>query len=266
MQDGGTLLISTLLGALDEDYAAQHAEVEPGNYVVIEVTDTGEGMSPETLSRIFEPFYTTKGLGKGTGLGLSMVFGFIKQSGGHINVYSELGQGTTFRLYLRPAQANSFKLDIKAPPLQPIGNAGATILVVEDNAKLRGIVVKQLTGLGFNVIDVDNAQAALGVLENHSRVDLLFTDIVLPGSMNGFALAQQVAAEYPTTTILLTSGFPGTRLPDAKELGASVRLLSKPYRKDELAGAVYEALAHDGQRAPPIDQQLEGDALGTPTN
>src|SRR5882757_52354 len=122
----------------------------------------------------------------------------------------------------------------------------------------------ELTGLGFNVIDVDNGQAALGVLENHSRVDLLFTDVVLLGSMNGFALAQQVAAQYPTTTILLTSGFPGTRLPDAKELGASVRLLSKPYRKDELAGAVYEALAHDGQRAPPIDQS-EGDALGTPT-
>jgi CheY-like chemotaxis protein len=208
-------------------------------------------MSAETVSRIFEPFYTTKGLGKGTGLGLSMVFGFIKQSGGHINVYSEVGRGTTFRLYLRPAEANSFKLDIEAPPLQPIRNSGETILVVEDNTKLREIVIKQLTGFGFNVIDVDNAQAALSVLETQRNVDLLFTDIVLPGNMDGFALAQQVAAQYSDIKILLTSGFPGTRLPDAKELGASVRLLSKPYRKDELASAVYEVLAHGGECAPP---------------
>jgi len=243
MPNGGRLTIATRKAALDQDYADSHAEVVPGDYVVIEITDAGQGMSPDVRARIFEPFYTTKGPGKGTGLGLSMVFGFMKQSGGHINVYSEPDRGTTFRLYLRPAtQQTAAALAVDAPPLQPDGNTRETILVVEDNHKLREIVVKQLKSLGFNVIDVDNAQRALDIIGLHGGVDLLFTDVVLPGEMDGCALAREVLAKSPHAKILLTSGFPGARLTEMQGLSTSVRLLSKPYRKEELNRAVREVL------------------------
>ena len=192
MPNGGRLLIATHTAHLDADYAAHHAEVVPGSYVAIEVSDSGQGMTPEVAARIFEPFYTTKAPGKGTGLGLSMVFGFMKQSGGHINVYSEPGRGTTFRLYLRPASTVGVAEDVEAPPLQPEAEAHETILVVEDNSQLRQIVVKQLIGLGFEVFEVDNAKRALELLALKGKVDLLFTDVVLPGEMDGCALAREV--------------------------------------------------------------------------
>ena len=242
MPNGGRLLIATRTAYLDEDYAAHHAEVVPGNYVAIEVSDSGQGMSPEVAAHIFEPFYTTKAPGKGTGLGLSMVFGFMKQSGGHINVYSEPGRGTTFRLYLRPAGANAMAEDVEAPPLQPGADAHETILVVEDNPQLRQIVVKQLSGLGFEVLEVENAKRALELLALKGKVDLLFTDVVLPGEMDGCALAREVVSRCPDSKVLLTSGFPGARLTDMQTLGTSVRLLSKPYRKEDLARTVREVL------------------------
>jgi PAS domain S-box-containing protein len=242
MPAGGRLLIATHTAYLDQDYAAQHAEVVPGNYVVIELSDSGEGMKPEVVAHIFEPFYTTKAPGKGTGLGLSMVFGFVKQSGGHINVYSEPGRGTTFRLYLRPATAGSLAEDVESPPLQPAPDAHETILVVEDNAQLRQVVVKQLRGLGFQVLDVDNAKRALELVALKGKVDLLFTDVVLPGEMDGCALAREVISRLPDAKILLTSGFPGARLTDMQSLGTSIRLLSKPYRKEDLARTVREVL------------------------
>jgi PAS domain S-box-containing protein len=243
MPNGGRLTISSHTAVLDQDYADQHAEVVPGNYVVIEVSDSGEGMAPEVLARIFEPFYTTKGVGKGTGLGLSMVFGFMKQSGGHINVYSEPGRGTTFRLYLRPASQIAEQDAVDAPPLQPEADARETILVVEDNPKLREIVVKQLSGFGYRVIEADTAQRALDVLALQGKVDLLFTDIVLPGDMDGCALAREIMTTSPRSKVLLTSGFPGARLTDMQGLGTSVRLLSKPYRKEELSRIIREVLA-----------------------
>jgi PAS domain S-box-containing protein len=242
MPDGGHLLIATHTAFLDQDYAALHAEVVPGDYVVIEVSDSGQGMTPEVAARIFEPFYTTKAPGKGTGLGLSMVFGFMKQSGGHINVYSEPGRGTTFRLYLKPATASAAVEDVESPPLQPPAGADETVLVVEDNAQLRGIVVKQLSGLGFRVLEVDNAKHALEILSLKGKVDLLFTDVVLPGDMDGCALAREVISRSPQSKVLLTSGFPGARLTDMKGLGTSVRLLSKPYRRDDLARTVRDVL------------------------
>jgi len=242
MPNGGRLLIATHTAHLDADYAAHHAEVVPGSYVAIEVSDSGQGMTPEVAARIFEPFYTTKAPGKGTGLGLSMVFGFMKQSGGHINVYSEPGRGTTFRLYLRPASTVGVAEDIEAPPLQPEAEAHETILVVEDNSQLRQIVVKQLIGLGFEVFEVDNAKRALELLALKGKVDLLFTDVVLPGEMDGCALAREVVARCPDSKVLLTSGFPGARLTDMQTLGTSVRLLSKPYRKEDLARTVREVL------------------------
>ncbi len=242
MPNGGRLLIATHTAHLDADYAAHHAEVVPGSYVAIEVSDSGQGMTPEVAARIFEPFYTTKAPGKGTGLGLSMVFGFMKQSGGHINVYSEPGRGTTFRLYLRPASTVGVAEDVEAPPLQPEAEAHETILVVEDNSQLRQIVVKQLIGLGFEVFEVDNAKRALELLALKGKVDLLFTDVVLPGEMDGCALAREVVARCPDSKVLLTSGFPGARLTDMQTLGTSVRLLSKPYRKEDLARTVREVL------------------------
>jgi PAS domain S-box-containing protein len=243
MPNGGRLTIASHTAFLDQDYADQHAEVVPGNYVAIEVSDAGEGMPPEVVARIFEPFYTTKGLGKGTGLGLSMVFGFMKQSGGHINVYSELGRGTTFRLYLRPASQIAEQAAVSAPSLAPEADARETILIVEDNPKLREIVVKQLSSFGYRVIEADTAQRALDVLAAQGKVDLLFSDVVLPGDMDGCALAREVKITSPRAKVLLTSGFPGARLTDMQGLGTSVRLLSKPYRKEELRRVVREVLA-----------------------
>jgi CheY-like chemotaxis protein len=172
-----------------------------------------------------------------------MVFGFMKQSGGHINVYSEPGRGTTFRLYLRPAGAAGAAENVDSPPLQPEADAHETILVVEDNPQLRQIVVKQLSGLGFEVLEVDNAKRALELLALKGKVDLLFTDVVLPGEMDGCALAREVVSRCPDSKVLLTSGFPGARLTDMQTLGTSVRLLSKPYRKEDLARTVREVLS-----------------------
>ncbi len=243
MPRGGRLLIATRMGVLDEDYAKTHADVAPGNYVVIEVSDAGEGMSPEVLGRIFEPFYTTKEPGKGTGLGLSMVFGFMKQSGGHVNVYSEPGCGTTFRLYLPPASGERAGAAVDTPALPTAALARETVLVVEDNPNLRAIVVKQLVGLGFDVIEADTAKRALDIIALSGKVDLLFTDVVLPGDMDGCTLAREVMIRSPQSKILLTSGFPGARLNDMQGIGTSMRLLSKPYRRDDLTRAVREVLA-----------------------
>jgi PAS domain S-box-containing protein len=245
MPGGGHLTIATRHALLDQAYAAQHAEVEPGNYVAMEVSDTGQGMPPDVLSRIFEPFYTTKGLGKGTGLGLSMVFGFVKQSGGHINVYSEPGRGTTFRLYFPPTEAGVEAL-AEAPPLQPAQGRGETILVVEDSGMLRQVVVKQLMSLGFNVLNVADARAALDLLATRGSVDLLFTDVVLPGEMDGCALAREVLARYPGSKVLLTSGYPGARIADTVGSGGGLRLISKPYRKEELMRMLREVLDERG--------------------
>jgi PAS domain S-box-containing protein len=241
MPGGGQLIVATHNGYLDRDYIEKHFEVETGEYVTIEITDTGQGMAPEIAERIFEPFYTTKGLGKGTGLGLSMVFGFIKQSAGHINVYSEPGRGTTFRLYLRPSQSSSQAALVDAPPLQPHYTNEATILVVEDNLKLRTVVVKQLETIGLRVLEAGNAQTALDVLKTQPNIDLIFTDVVLPGDMDGYALARAVHEDYPLSRIIMTSGFPGMRFSET-DLGNILPLLSKPYRKQDLIRIVREVL------------------------
>jgi PAS domain S-box-containing protein len=238
MPHGGRLTIATANRQLDADYAAAHAEVIPGDYAVIEVTDSGSGMAPEIAERIFEPFFTTKEQGKGTGLGLSMVFGFIKQSGGHIAVYSEPGVGTTFRLYLprdvgdTPAMAETVEAAAPSP------GAGETVLAVEDNERLRRLVVRQLRGLGYRPIAAMNAVEALGFLERE-RVDVLFSDIVMPGPLDGFGLAQQVRERWPLVKVVLTSGFPGTQLgqPDV-----GLRILTKPYRSEDLGAALREVL------------------------
>jgi CheY-like chemotaxis protein len=227
---------------LDEDYAAEHIEVTPGGYVMIAVSDSGTGMHPEVLARVFEPFFTTKEPGKGTGLGLSMVFGFMKQSGGHINVYSELGHGTTFRLYLRPDE--TVAEDTVGPSLESgqLYGDGERILVVEDNARLRAVLLRQLHELGYETIEAENANTALFLLDDEASVDLLLTDIIMPGKIDGIELAREFRARRPSGRVLLTSGFPGTRLTDLDELGTHLRLLDKPYRKQDLARILREVL------------------------
>jgi PAS domain S-box-containing protein len=240
MPKGGRVIIGTANRHIDADYAGLQPDLTPGDFVMIVVSDTGEGMSPEIMSQIFEPFFTTKEQGKGTGLGLSMVFGFIKQSGGHINVYSELGSGTTFRLYLPRAPSESATDDTSAAA--PIAqSAGETVLVVEDNPAVRRVVLRQLRELGYRVFESDRAAVALDVLEREP-VDLLFTDIVMPGGLDGVELARLALERWPALKIVLTSGFPQARIDRDGKLLGSLQLLSKPYHKEELAAALRTAL------------------------
>jgi two-component system CheB/CheR fusion protein len=241
MADGGRLMIVTGNRTLDADYAAQHAEVVPGGYVMLEVSDTGCGMTPEVMHRIFEPFFTTKSRDKGTGLGLSMVFGFIKQSGGHIGVYSEPGIGTTFRLFL-PRMAEDVPIVEESAATSLLHGRGESVLVVEDNAALRRVVTRQLGELGYRVLAAENAAAGLELLDRQS-IDLLLTDIVMPGGINGRELARRARQRWPGIKIVFTSGFSEARLNgDAGPLAACTPLLSKPYRKEDLASAAREAL------------------------
>jgi PAS domain S-box-containing protein len=242
MPNGGQLTIATRNGHLDEDYAAEHPEVAPGDYVVIEITDTGTGMPPEVASSAFEPFFTTKEVGKGTGLGLSMVFGFVKQSGGHAKIYSEEGSGTTIRFYLpRSAQEDQVELlDLHGPI--PLATGSETVLVVEDNEKLRQLLLKQLQDLGYAVLEAEHAGAALEILRGSESIDLLLTDIVMPG-MNGHELALEAVRMHPGLRVLFTSGFPESALGESGRISEGDLLLSKPYRKQELAHKVREALA-----------------------
>jgi signal transduction histidine kinase len=240
MPRGGELAIITRNTCLDEDYAAAHADLVAGDYVSIEVSDTGTGMPPGLVERIFEPFFTTKEPGQGTGLGLSMVFGFLKQSGGHINVYSELGEGTTFRLYLPPARDAAIPdVVIEQPP--PKSGCNETILVVEDSAGLRQVLIRQLTAAGYRVLEADNARAALDSIEAHTAIDLLLTDIVMPGGINGHELARIAVQLQPKLKMLLTTGFSEMANGGAK-LPSTARILHKPYRKDELLRMVHDAL------------------------
>jgi len=241
MPNGGKLLFAVSNEHLDAKYASVHNEVMPGDYVAIEVTDTGTGMIQEVADQIFEPFYTTKEIGKGTGLGLSMVFGFVKQTGGHISVYSEPGIGTTFRLFL-PRVAEERAAVVETQAAAALRGAGETVLVVEDNPRLRHVVMRQLSELEYKPIEADGPAAALAILERE-KIDLLFTDVVMPGPLDGIALAKLAFERWPKIKVVLTSGFPGTKLDD--QLGpsnAAVRLVSKPYRAEALAGVLREAL------------------------
>src|SRR5581483_2050711 len=206
MPNGGQLTIGTRNISFDQDYADAHRDVNPGDYVVLEVSDTGVGMPPEVIARVFEPFFTTKGKEKGTGLGLSMVFGFVKQSGGHVQVYSEVGVGTTLRLYLPRAAAAAVE---EAPSLDTEMPRGyETVLAVEDNPGLRRILVKQLNDLGYKVLEAEDAVGAVAILKGNEKVDLLFTDIVLPNGTNGTELARMAEAMRADLKVLYTSGFP----------------------------------------------------------
>jgi CheY-like chemotaxis protein len=239
MSDGGKLLLETRNVVLDEAYAEANADVRPGPYVMLAVSDTGTGMAAEIRDKAFEPFFTTKEVGKGSGLGLSMVYGFVKQSGGHIKIYSEPGHGTTIRLYLPPARGTA---DAITKAAAPIAGGSETILVVEDDPLVLNFVVTQLHGLGYKTIAAADSRAAMILVENGEPFDLLFTDVILSGGMTGRQLAEVVAKHRPGLKVLYTSGYTDNSIVHHGRLDEGVLLLSKLYRKTQLAQMIRQAL------------------------
>lgn len=241
MPGGGKLVIETSNVVLDEAYAAMNSEVEPGLYAMIAVSDTGQGIPADVLDKVFDPFFTTKEAGKGTGLGLSMVYGFVKQSGGHIKIYSEEGHGTTVKIYLPRAGRPAVAAEPAAPPIAAKGG-GEMILVVEDDAMVRRNVLAQLQNIGYRVVAAERATEALDILERGEQVDLLFTDVVMPGALNGRQLANEVMRRWPAIGVLFTSGYTENAIVHHGRLDPGVLLLAKPYRWAELARMVRLAL------------------------
>lgn len=245
MPGGGKLTIETSNAHLDDTYAAAHQEVSAGQYVMISVSDTGTGMPREVIERAFEPFFTTKGVGKGTGLGLSQVFGFIKQSNGHMKIYSESGQGTTVKLYLPRFFGSTDALQEKAEMAEwadlPAAVDGEIVLVVEDEERVRHVSVDALRDLGYTVVQAADAAQALQLLATQQRVDLLFTDVVMP-DMNGRKLVDQALMDRPDLKVLYTTGYTRNAIVHNGMLDAGVALLSKPFTLTQLARKVRQVL------------------------
>ncbi len=241
MDKNGRLTIETSPAYLDEAYASEHEEVVPGHYILIAVSDTGSGITPHVMDKIFQPFFTTKEVGKGTGLGLSMVFGFIKQSGGHVRVYSEEGHGTSFKLYLP-------RLDVVEEEVKeekPAVSAKKKILVTEDQEAVRMVAVDFLESFGYEVVQACNGVEALQILQDQPDIVLLFTDVVMPGGMNGFDLSQAAEQIRPDLKIIHASGYPKGAMVHQEEPRLKDNLISKPFRRDELRRVIAETLGEE---------------------
>jgi PAS domain S-box-containing protein len=246
MNGSGKLTIEVGNAYLDDAYARSHAEVSAGQYVMLAVTDTGSGMAPDVIAQAFEPFFTTKPEGQGTGLGLSMVYGFVKQSGGHIAVYSEPGHGTTVKMYL-PRSLESE--DVIAPVDTPLVSGGSeTILVAEDDEQVCATVVEMLGGLGYQVLKANNAEAAWAIIQSGMHIDLLFTDVVMPGSLRSPDLARKARERLPNIAVLFTSGYTQNAIVHGGRLDPGVELLGKPYSRADLARKVKHVIANQKQR------------------
>ncbi len=244
MPEGGKLTIEAANTHLDSHYTARDAEVTPGQYVLICVSDTGSGMDDDTLAHAFEPFFTTKDVGRGTGLGLSMVYGFIRQSGGHVRIYSEIGHGTTVKIYL-PRYLGSEGVTDTAPTTEiaPQGSVHETILVCEDNDDVRAYTVEVLRELGYRVIEASDGLSALAALDAEpARIDLLFTDVVLPRGMTGAVLAAEARAKRPDLRVLFTTGYARNAIVHHGRLDPGVQLLPKPFTYTDLAAKVRDML------------------------
>jgi PAS domain S-box-containing protein len=245
MPGGGKLTLETMNVTLDEHYSAANGDVAPGNYVMIAVSDSGSGIPEAILDRVFDPFFSTKDVGKGSGLGLSMVYGFVKQSGGHIKVYSEIGHGTTFKLYL--PRAEGFGEQIAAESMAPgIEGGNETILVVEDDPLVRAYVNAQLQSLGYKTLSAATGAEALAIVDSGAAFDLLFTDVIMPGRLNGRQLATEVMQRCPSLKVLFTSGYTENAIIHHGRLDSGVLLLAKPYRKLDLARMLRVALGSAG--------------------
>jgi signal transduction histidine kinase len=242
MPEEGHLTLELANVSLDEAYAGRHAEVSPGQYVMVAVTDTGTGMPAEIVARAFDPFFTTKEVGKGTGLGLSQVYGFAKQTGGHVKIYSEPGHGTTVKLYLPRANASA-STTFQGPSLGDLSGS-ETVLVAEDDEDVRVTVTAMLRELGYRVLEAATGDAALAILETSERVDLLFTDVVMPGSVTSRALVTSARARRPTLKVLYTSGYTENAIVHNGRLDEGVQLISKPYGREQLAAKLRAVFLH----------------------
>jgi nitrogen-specific signal transduction histidine kinase/ActR/RegA family two-component response regulator len=241
MPNGGLLVVETSPVTLDADYAALYPEVLPGDYVLIAVNDTGAGMTPEVKANIFDPFFTTKERGKGTGLGLAMIHGIVKQAGGHIAVYSELGVGTTFRLYFPRVEERRSVERLRSEKTSP-PRGDETVLLVEDEELVRRVATRMLSALGYSVLEARDAREAQEILERRgSEIKLLFTDVVLPGT-HGRELAEHVTSRFPAIRVLFTSGYSDDVVLQHRLLAENVVVLEKPYNRDTLAAKIREAL------------------------
>jgi PAS domain S-box-containing protein len=247
MPDGGKLTLETANVYLDEEYAASQAEVAPGQYVMIAVTDSGCGMADEVKARAFDPFFTTKEIGQGTGLGLSQVYGFTKQSGGHVKIYSEIGEGTTVKLYL-PRVHSTAELDDAGQSHGPSTTGSETILVVEDDPGVRAYSCDTLAELGYTVLHAANGREGLRVLESKPEIRLLFTDVGLPGGMNGRQLADEARKLRPNIKVLFTTGYARNAIVHNSRLDPGVDLITKPFTREALSSKLRDIL--DAARSP----------------
>jgi signal transduction histidine kinase len=241
MAGGGKLTIETGNAVLDESYAGMNSGVAAGQYVMVAVTDSGHGIPAGILEKVFEPFFTTKDVDKGSGLGLSMVYGFVKQSQGHIKIYSEEGHGTTVRIYL--PSVTGIAPPVEAVSIASVEGGDETILVVEDDNLVRPFVLAQIRSMGYLTLEAVNAAQALTVIDGPQKIDLLFTDMIMPGAMNGRQLADAALQRRASLKVLFTSGYSNEAIIHHGHLDAGVLLLAKPYRKSDLARMIRAALA-----------------------
>ncbi|SPH27458.1 Blue-light-activated protein [Ascidiaceihabitans donghaensis] len=245
MGSGGELLVSIANVVIDDSYMAQETDIEPGDYVRLSVSDDGAGMGLEAQRRAFEPFFTTKEEGGGTGLGLAMVYGFVRQSGGHVTLYSELGLGTSFGLYFPAVPHEMLTKDVPLAGHQhhalPRGN-GETILIVEDNPRVRKLSVERIHDLGFATLEAENGDRAYEMLKSGAQVDLVFSDLVMPGTLNGYDLAAKITKEFPDLKVLLASGYASDVITSSMEHDGPLDILHKPYRQSDLAKRLHAML------------------------
>jgi nitrogen-specific signal transduction histidine kinase/FixJ family two-component response regulator len=258
MPNGGKLTLETANVSFDQERVGRDPELKPGGYVMLAITDTGTGMSAEVKARAFEPFFTTKGVGQGTGLGLSTCYGILKQSGGHISVYSEPGRGTTFKIYL-PQVESQAKIPLQRLDSPDLPRGTETILLVEDDPALREMAATLLRRLGYTVLAAANGIEALSLKQprDNGHIDLLFTDIVMP-HMNGQELSERVRALYPHTRTLFTSAYTGNAIVHQGVLNPGVALLQKPFTPSALARKVREMLDQPGAPKPDPAQKTSG--------
>jgi signal transduction histidine kinase len=242
MDGSGKLTIEVRNAILDHEYCAQNVDVEPGQYVMLAVSDTGSGIADDVIDRVFEPFFTTKGEGRGSGLGLSMVYGFVRQSGGHVKIYSELGEGTAIRIYLPRVHGEAQEID---GVRDVVGEGGTeTILVVEDEEDVRMTVADMLRALGYRVLTANNAASALPIIKSGAPIDLIFTDVVMPGPIRSPDMVKQARELIPGVAVLFTSGYTDNAIVHGGRLDPGINLLTKPYTRDQLAHRVRSALDH----------------------
>ncbi|MDE1184719.1 PAS domain S-box protein [Paraburkholderia sp.] len=249
MPEGGKLTLEIANAMLDDSYVAAYTDVAAGQYVMLAVTDTGTGMTHDVAERAFDPFFTTKPEGQGTGLGLSMAYGFVKQSGGHIRIYSEPGHGTTIKIYLR--RSTEAASDLRPMPGGGVRRGNETVLVVEDDLKVQSTVIDMLSGLGYTVLKADDAQQALAVVGSGVHIDLLFTDVVMPGPLRSPDMARRAKEAMPHLKVLFTSGYTQNAIVHGGRLDQGVELLSKPYSREQLAFKVRQVL---GPASPAVEE------------